>query len=439
MKVKKALQTIFKEEKQLDQKKVILLQNTILKDLKKDTHPHGIHRKWAAKFIIAPALALLILLFFINNTPSQISHTPVKKGEINHSFIKIVSAQDVLQAMQASINSERLHIIMTKQTNKDDDSNISDSFGNYSVSEAWVDRKSKRARFEAKDSQNRLRFLLIHHALTDKTTKTVQFLTGSMHSFDINAKQGLYISRIDGDNYQEELDLTLREDYVKTLIDSGAVIETNYQDIQYNGKNAYKLTINYPKDKNSETLIIDKETKLPFEDTFTETDYPEVKGGTLIINTKYSFSTDFSDDVFSQMPPEGYSLVSTPTITDFSFSTVSQNEKQLSVTVNYKNLLFNNKVSLDDGFMLDRKQYKLYMAKESFSSFIEAKLAFNLHFEAIPSHPINEHRNNTSYFVYTLPDLLGKKDYGVFKLEVLDENGKKLYEVYRVENIHSLF
>ena len=90
-------------------------------------------------------------------------------------------------------------------------------------------------------------------------------------------------------------------------------------------------------------------------------------------------------------------------------------------------------ISNGDGFMANWYSYKVVKSKESYSNAQEAKKAKDIAFVEVKPHEGKIKQNNASSRVYTFPNIstedLDKNKSVIFKLEVYDQAGKKLYEV----------
>mgnify|MGYP001795536071 CR=1 FL=1 len=80
--------------------------------------------------------------------------------------------------------------------------------------------------------------------------------------------------------------------------------------------------------------------------------------------------------------------------------------------------------------------YKVFKSQESYSNAQEANKAKDIAFVEVKPHEGKIKQNNASSQVYTFPNIstedLDKNKSGIFKLEVYDQNGKKLYYVKEV-------
>ncbi len=301
MELKYALRKIFREEMQsLDERQISFLEQRLLSELK--TKQKSTVYRFALPFAF---LAIALLLY-----ATKIPHSSSQSQSVVDQIIQPVSADEILNAMQLSINSERLHVVMETKTNGGDTSDEADSLGNDSISETWIDRKNHLSRLERRDLQGRLRILVITNGENGEAKSYRFALGGKTHTFESLEKKGVFAETNEFKSYEDAIDLTLRQDYVSTLRESGVSVDASFKEISYLGRPAYELTLNHPVDKmgttTTEILTIDQETKLPYKNILTETGRPD---GFFEMTTAYTFSNDFSDDVFELKAPAGYSLM----------------------------------------------------------------------------------------------------------------------------------
>ncbi len=455
MNKKQALQQLLKEEQMstLDKKHIALLEKTILSTIQRNRSSYSFFAYLRTlKYFVIPTVSLAVIvvlvLSFLHGGKQQSQNGRLPQ----HNFIQQVSAEGLLRAMQVSTNSERLHVIMQTSSNGPDNSNEAEDSGNYS--ETWIDRKNHLSRLERKDSQNRLRALIIKQGLPSENGKTYQFILAGMHSYplDLSTKKGLFVSRTDHDGYENILDLTLRKDYVETLKQNGVQVKSSYEKTTYEGHPAYKLTLIRPEGKRgiiyTEILTIDKNTQLPYEDVTIDPGRNDIPGGILQMTTKYSFSTNFSNTVFDRKPPKGYSLIENPKIANFSLEIAggtNSNESQEELWKDERELYAEvagdgQTLGIGEGMFPDGYKYNVFISDKSFSSKEEAQNTKNVAFTEIQSHEVVHKQNNISTQVYSLPNIPQNdfSQYGIFKLEVMDTSGKKLYEVKQVMQYKSL-
>lgn len=459
MKVKKLFQNIFYEEQKIsDQRFSVALQARILDQVEAKGNGKK-HWNPIQKYFLFPAVsialaALIFGIFFKTDTGKS------NKTGGNYSLIPRVSAEGILKDMQASINSDRLHFTMqesmiegVKEPNSED---MVDSLGPSSFSETWIDRKAHIARLDRKDNKGRTRVHIIIKGLPDKST-TYQFVTSEQQNLEESRnKVGIFVSREDHDGYESIIDLAIKKDYIQLMKNQGLEVDPKYEEINYQGHSAYKITLKYAKHKPkqvalTEIFTIDKETKLPYEQLFTESG-PEPEDEERQFKTVYSFSTNFGDDVFDLKAPEGYTLMQNPKIV--FFYPVQSGEGYINQAKNQEEAWRRRKilsVSVSDGInsiggtrgglLPTGYAYKLFVVKKVFHTEEEAKNVKDLQYEEIKPHETDLKQNNYPNKVYTFPDIpdntFNPRHFIIMKLEVTDQKGKK-YEVKQIISLSHL-
>lgn len=392
-----------------------------------------VKRRTMAPYAYVFASALLVIALI-----SGISF----RANIMRPLIPNVSAQEIVRTMQASISSDRLHYTQVSRvlSSQADTADEIDSLGNTTTSEVWIDRTRRISRLDRIDSKGRVRAMIIKKKMPDGTHMTYQFVTNELNN---GSKQGLFVGRADYESYEDNIDTFLKKDFVALMKSNGVDVSPKYEEILYEGKRSYKITLTYPPDKMgtkiTSTIVIDKATRLPYEEMLEETGRPD---GPFKMETRYSFTTDVTQNIFDLNPPSGYTIATPAEITDFGFMYIFADDKPLDPQIGHKNLwqiereltvsINNNDIQPRDGMLPVDNTYALYISKSSYSTAPDTNDPSIAYIQVKPHAPKSS-LNNIPAQVYTLPLIedIGNGRYVVIKLEGKDKRGRQ-YAVKKV-------